>query len=236
MIATSGEPSGLAVMKDGSVIYSVCGDRAIYQVFPNKQTIKLVNTTGQPIGLCCISSGGILFCVYGCKIHYLGVIFGSVATVTIVRYSSSGEKIQEFKICREHCECQRHCKILEEEWPICENVNGDLCIGHRYKHAIDKVVVCSKSGNARFDYNGLGGTQKFDWFKVHGLATDSLGHILISDGFNHVVHLISQNGDFIAYILTQNDRISCPSGISVDQSDNLWLVESGSVKVYQYMS
>jgi hypothetical protein len=44
-ITTSGEPSGLGVMKDGSLIYSVLGDGAIYQVFPDGQSRTLINIT-----------------------------------------------------------------------------------------------------------------------------------------------------------------------------------------------
>lgn len=79
---------------------------------------------------------------------------------------------------------------------------------------------------------------RFDNFDLFGLATDSLGHILISNPTDHVVHLISQGGDFIAFILTKDDGITCPWGIGVDQSVSLWLTERemARVKLYQYLS
>ncbi|XP_055999609.1 E3 ubiquitin-protein ligase TRIM71-like [Ostrea edulis] len=233
-IGTSGEPSGLAVMKDGSLIYSVREDCAIYRVSPNKQITKLVNTPDKPVGLCLTGSGEILVCLDSRA--YL--MLTSTVRVRVVRYNCSGTKIQEFQI------SQNMTGVVPREWPICENVNADICTvdmrsDHMYKFsARNRVVVYDKSGNHRFQYGRRGGTQKFDHLEPRGLATDSLGHILISDGFNHVVHLISQDGQFIAYILTKDDGIACPWGIAVDQSDNLWLVEhKGSrVKVYQYLS
>lgn len=39
-------PVQLAVMKDGSLIYYVYDDRAIYRMSPNKQTTKVVNISG----------------------------------------------------------------------------------------------------------------------------------------------------------------------------------------------
>ncbi|XP_056001578.1 uncharacterized protein LOC130048618 [Ostrea edulis] len=212
-------------MKDGSLIYSVRNHGAIYRVFPNKQATKLVKTRGEPVGLCRTRSGEILVCLFS--------DFGNWnARVTVVRYNCSGEKIQEFKI----LQCNNY--MSPSKWPVCENVNGDICTGYIYVFSrSNRVVVYDKSGKFRFHYDGRGGTQKFDHLKPRGLANDSLGHILISDNANNVVHLISQDGDFIAYILTKDDGIACPWGITVDQSDNVWLVEHkrALVKVYQYM-
>jgi hypothetical protein len=97
-----------------------------------------------------------------------------------------------------------------------------------------------KSGKMQFRYYERGGIGTFCSlvfrFQPIDLITDSLGHILISDNNDRVVHIISQDGDFIAHLLTQSDGISCPRGIAVDQSDNLWLVDREGVKVYQYLS
>lgn len=160
-------------------------------------------------------------------------MFIPVVMVTVVRYSSRGEKIQEFQIFHERPTPELS---LEREWLICENMNGNICTVHRYTFTIyssytNSVVVYDKSGEVRFRYDGKGRTRRFE-FEPHGLATDSVGHILISDNTNNVVHLISQDRDFIAYILTEDDRITCPWGIAVDQSDNLWVVERDNVKVY----
>jgi hypothetical protein len=149
-----------------------------------------------------------------------------------------GTKFKEFEIAQEN----GHFIEVVGDWPICENVNGDICTGHRFKDpkgkiCRSKVVVYDESRKIQFTYDGQGGTTKFDGFDPLGLSTDSQGHILIVDSYNDVVHLISQDGDFITHLLTKGDGISDPSGISVDEKDHLWLVErySARVKVYQYL-
>ncbi|XP_062603060.1 E3 ubiquitin-protein ligase TRIM71-like [Saccostrea cucullata] len=216
-ISTDGQPSGLAVMKDGSLIYSDYDNKWIYKVSLNKEKTKLINTEYGPRGLCCTRSGDILVC--------MGVLY----TARVVKYSSSGRMIQEFRT------DQNGERLFINPWGVCENVNEDICVSDFNS----KVVVLTKSGNLRFKYDGkvLKQTLKKE-FAPRGVATDSLGHILIADKDNNVVHLISQDADFLSYILTENDGISRPYGISVDRHDNLWMVEceNACVKVYQYLS
>jgi hypothetical protein len=236
-ITTSGEPSGLGVMKDGSLIYSVLGDGAIYRVFPDGQSGILINKSENLIALCCTRSGEILTCLYT-------VFFSGTIMVTLVRYSGNGNKTQQFQLLKE---TRLTPLSIERGLSICENVNGDICLG---VVAYSEVKVYDKSGSMRFCYDVRCKSRTFGcgWqgrrrifgvtyhFQPRFLATDSLGHILISGNNDCVVHIISQDGDCIAHLLTQSDGISCPRGIAVDQSDNLWLVDNESVKVYQYLS
>ncbi|XP_062569592.1 E3 ubiquitin-protein ligase TRIM71-like [Saccostrea cucullata] len=207
------EPSGLAVMPDGSLIYSDYKDSAIYRQSLDKQKTKLTSTGHRPRGLCCTRSGDILVTMYK----------------RVERYSSSGRKIQVFEM-----------NLIREGLSInpcfvSENINGDICISD-WSINDGKVVVLNKSGNFRFIYDGKVRESK-DEFKPIGVATDSLGHILIADNANNSVHLISQDGEFLSFILTK-DMITKPRGISIDSSDKLWVVEriSGFVKVFQYLS
>ncbi|XP_062614525.1 E3 ubiquitin-protein ligase TRIM71-like [Saccostrea cucullata] len=216
-ISTDGQPSGLAVMKDGSLIYSEYINKVIYRVSLNKQTTKLINTEYNPTGLCCTRSCDILVCM------------GLLYTARVVKYSSSGRMIQEFRT------DQNGEGIFINPRFVCENVNDDICVSD----SNNKLVVLNKSGNLRFKYDGKVLKQTLEEkFDPRGVTTDSLGHILIADSANNAVHLISQNGDFLCYILTKDDGISRPRGISVDKHDNLWLVEekTACVKVYQYLS
>ncbi|XP_062575508.1 tripartite motif-containing protein 2-like [Saccostrea cucullata] len=215
-ISTDGQPSGLAVMQDGSLIYSDYDNKLIYKVSLNKEKTKLISTKSGPKGLCCTRSGDILVCM------------GLFNTARVVKYNSSGRKSQEFET------DQNGESLFIDPWFICENVNEDICVSDWRK---SKVVVLNKSGNLRFTYDWvvLAGILK-DRFEPRGVAADILGHILIADA-NNAVHLISQDGEFLSLILTEDDGISRPRGISVDRSDNLWLVEEDNVcvKMYQYL-
>ncbi|XP_062595035.1 E3 ubiquitin-protein ligase TRIM71-like [Saccostrea cucullata] len=217
-ISTETEPSGLAVMQDGSLIYSDSYNKVIYKVSPNKQKTKLINAEYGPRGLCCTRSGDILVCM------------GFLYTARVVKYSSSGRKIQEFQT------DQNGEGLFIRPSLVCENVNEDICVTD---WELCKVVVLNKGGYLKFKYEGNVPSRMLKaTFNPHGVATDSLGHILIADNANNAIHLISKDGDFLSYILTEDDGISQPYGISVDMSDNLCLVEQDKarVKVYQYLS
>ncbi|XP_062578103.1 E3 ubiquitin-protein ligase TRIM71-like [Saccostrea cucullata] len=217
-ICTDSKPWGLGVMQDGSLIYSDGSDKVIYRVSLNKEKTKLINAEYGPRGLCCIRSGDFLVCM------------GLFNAARMVKYSKTGTKIQEFETDKTGERLFIHPRF------ICENVNEDICISD-LNLMNNNVVVLNKSGYLRFRYDGNAtGTLK-EGFQPHGVATDSLGHILIADNANNAVHLISQDGNFLSYILTEDDGISLPHGISVDTHDNLWLVEeeNACVKVYQYL-
>ncbi|XP_062572075.1 E3 ubiquitin-protein ligase TRIM71-like [Saccostrea cucullata] len=215
-ISTDGQPFGLAVMQDGSLIYSDYDNKVIYRVSPNKQTTTLINTEDSPSGLCCTRLGDILVCM--CLFN----------TAKVVKYSSSGRKIQEFET------DQNRRRLFFYPTFVCDNINEDICVSDWSMNK--NVVVLTKSGNLRFKYDGKVQAGRFK-FDPYGLATDSLGHILIANNANNAIHLISQDGDFLSCILTENDGIALPHGISVDTHDNLWLVEykNACVKVYQHL-
>ncbi|XP_062572074.1 tripartite motif-containing protein 3-like [Saccostrea cucullata] len=179
-ISTDTEPSGLAVMKDGSLIYSDHNNKVIYRVSLNKQKTRLINTESGPRGLCCTRSGDILVCMR---------VF-SFNTGKVVKYSKTGTKIQEFQT------DQNGKRLFIDPCFVCENVNEDICVTDWSINS--KVVELSKSGNPRFRYDGkVHGRTLKDRFGPYGVATDSLSHILIADNANNAVHLISQDGDFL---------------------------------------
>jgi hypothetical protein len=127
-IPTSGVPSVLGVLKDGSLIY-YCGislQFAIYRFDVDSKEIVTFQSKQSP-SLCCTKSGEILVCMNGKSNEDILGDKVFVQTVTVVRYSSSGEKMKEFQILREK---ESYPEVVGH-WPICENVNGDICTGHR---------------------------------------------------------------------------------------------------------
>ncbi|XP_061195209.1 uncharacterized protein LOC133203446 [Saccostrea echinata] len=222
-ISTDRQPFGLAVMQDRSLIYSDFEDKVIYRMSLDKKKTKLLNTMYHPRGLCCSRSCDILVCMSDYKYSLSG---------RVVKYSNSGEILQVF------LEDQNGKRLFVNPYFVCENVNDDICISDiEIKNS--KVVVLNRSGELQFKYYGniQSRTSKKE-FKPLGLATNSLGHILVADNANNAIHLINQDGNFLSYILTEDDGISRPWGISVDTSDNLWLVEhtNACVKLYKFLS
>ncbi|XP_056001782.1 tripartite motif-containing protein 2-like [Ostrea edulis] len=166
-------------------------------------------------GLCCTKSGDILACT------------GPGDTARVVRYRSSGEKIQE--IMYDH----NGKKLYSNSRCVCENINGDVCVADL--SGPDKLVVVNMDGEFRFHYDGKTGHLRKKTFTPCEIATDSLGHILISDYMNNVLHLISKDGEFISFLFIPD--VLGPYGLSIDKSDNLWLGESqkSCVKIYKFL-
>jgi hypothetical protein len=107
---------------------------------------------------------------------------------------------------------------------ISENRNLDVCVADRGGDYA--VVVVNRSGKLRFRYTGHQSKTMDEFFPV-GIATDSQGHILISDGYSDCVHILDQDGRFLRYI----QDLRRPWGLSVDIRDNLFVAEFYTAKV-----
>ncbi|XP_048743779.2 E3 ubiquitin-protein ligase TRIM71-like [Ostrea edulis] len=217
-VITEVQPRGLAVMFDDSLIFSTGSKGTILKVSHDKKMSTFVKDKYNLRGLCCTKSGDILACT------------GPGDTARVVRYRSSGEKIQE--IVHNH----NGKKLYSYPRFVCENINGDVCVADRSNP--DKLVVVNMDGEFRFNYHGKTGHLKYTFFTSLEIATDSLGHILISDCLNNVLHLISKDGEFISFLLTQD--VLRPRGLSIDKSDNLWIGEWENscvkMKIYKFLS
>ena len=71
-------------------------------------------------------------------------------------------------------------------------------------------------------------------FNPCGLATDSIGHILVADCDNFVIHVIDKTGQFLLFI--DGCHLQYPWGLCIDRTDNLFVAEcySNDVKRIKY--
>ncbi|XP_061178297.1 uncharacterized protein LOC133186924 [Saccostrea echinata] len=141
----------------------------------------------------------------------VGLSDGKEAKLT--RCSKAGKKIldiQKDDIGRELYKTPRY---------ITENINGDICASDFYKHA---VVVVKKSGRHRFSYTRQ---EPPGSLLPTGIATDSLGHILVCNARLQCndVHLLDVDGNFLSLLITTQDGVSAPRRLCVDCNDNLYV-------------
>ena len=99
-----------------------------------------------------------------------------------------------------------------------------------------RVLAVGPEGRLRYEYTGQGDSK----FYPRDVCTDQMGHVLIANYYNHGVHILDQEGQFIQYILTSQQGLCEPVAIDVDSEGYVWVGEevgysNGRVKVARYL-
>lgn len=133
----------------------------------------------------------------------------------VVRFSTSGEILQTIQY---HSDGKTH--LFYHPMFLVENiVNGDICVNDFFS----RLTVVDKFGNLRFKYTGPKTDAKEKKCTFGYIQTDRLGNILICDNDASTVHILDQDGNFLQYLLTSKNGLEKPVGMSIDNSDNLWI-------------
>lgn len=206
-------PLDIAVTREGHLLYTDMNERTINMV-KNSDIYEVNKLPGwNPYGIHCATSGDLLV-VMDSDDH---------KHTKVVRFSANEEKnIQFNNIGQPLFSSARSIKY------ITENKNRDICMADCGANA---VVVVNQNGKFRFKYNPY--TPK-GRLKPYGIATDSRGWILVSDGNTDYIHILDQEGAFLRFI--DNCDLSFPWGLCVDNKDNLVVAEvnTGKLKIIQY--
>jgi hypothetical protein len=208
-------PKDMVVSNDGSLLYCDVGKLSVNTFNDGSSKIIIKLTKWIPTSLCTTSVAGQLLVGMISRDHRFG---------RVVRYvgSKAKQKIQYD---------DKEQDLFKKPSSLAENRNENICV-------IDSSALClmvlSKTGLFRFKYNGSQKTRTY-CFQPSGLATDSLGQIIVGDRMNTCLDIIDRDGQFIRSI--GGSIINIPSAISIDDNENLWVSEfhTGNVKIIKYL-
>uniref|UniRef100_K1PPC9 Tripartite motif-containing protein 2 n=1 Tax=Magallana gigas TaxID=29159 RepID=K1PPC9_MAGGI len=142
----------------------------------------------------------------------------------VVRYSGSTEK-QTFQFDDEFEPLYSGNSSIKY---ITENKNYDICVADSEACAI---VVVNQDGKLRWRYTGYSPGTSTCTFGPYGIASNSQSQILTADYFNHCIHILDRDGQFLRYI----KDVKNPYGLCVDYLDNLYAAEDLNLKVIRYL-
>lgn len=108
-------------------------------------------------------------------------------------------------------------KIFSFPDKITTNKNGDICvIDHRFY--VGRVVALNEGGHVKWTYNA----HDMDKFNPCDIVTTSTGLVIITtDYYCNVVHLLSENGDFLTKFGGDEVNISMVRCLNNDEEENL---------------
>ncbi|XP_062572803.1 uncharacterized protein LOC134234772 [Saccostrea cucullata] len=109
-------------------------------------------------------------------------------------------------------------RLFTEPYSVTQNSNSDICVVNRKSHTTRELVILSPSGRMKSVYRGQNLAENFC---PHGVVCDSLGNILVNDPRNKQIHLLSPDGEFLKFLLTDNE-VNYPSTLSLYKS-TLWV-------------
>lgn len=146
-------------------------------------------------------------------------------------------KKDTFEITRYDEKLQKSFKVIEKgssckKWPvyITENTNGDIVTSD---HEQEAVVAIDKSGCHRFGYNGL---YSDDRFFPADICTDNIGRILVVNIVEQNVHVLDENGCFLAVLFDQK-KYNLNWGLCVDNKQNVYVeVGKSRIEAYEYLT
>ena len=142
----------------------------------------------------------------------------------VYRYNTHGERLATIPA---------KDMVLQQPHYVTTHSTNNIIVSD-YKQNI--VFAFDSDGNLLFSYDG-GADISRKLRCASSVCCDPFDNILVADFTNDCIHLVSKSGQFLGYLLTKHNGISCPNFVFLDGEEHLFVGQyGGEVKVFQYLS
>ncbi|XP_013397072.1 tripartite motif-containing protein 2-like [Lingula anatina] len=118
------------------------------------------------------------------------------------------------------------------QWPWYVTVlnNGNVVVSDRKAKA---VFILSPTGSLLHTYAGSGQNKLCDPCSV---CVDQYDNIMVADRNTNKIHIISDDGNFVQFLATEDDGLQDPLGLTINHNGDLAVSQSrGKVTVFRYL-
>ena len=187
-------------------------------VFPVFSTNPLV-----PWGICQTKEGGLLVSLTDTEMDDYEPSSDSRRLVRNV--TLTGDVIHEYEYQED-----RQTRLFTWPYIVKQNGNTDICVINWMSESTCDLLILSHTGSLKTVYSG--NKQNLP-FLPSDLANDSLCNIIVSELLNSTIHLLSPEGQFKRYLLSES-QLQSPTAMSLKNS-TLWIGDdNGCIKLFQY--
>ena len=177
-------------MFNKQVVFSDTMNKAVRKISDGDLVVTMLLTEDwQPYGITETASDDLLICLWRDN------------QSKVVRYNSDGAVIQEIQY---NSKCQA---LYNFAWYVTENVNGDIVVTDYKKKT---VITVNSLGIFRYSYSGKKGE-----LDASSVATDSVGHVLVTDFKGDKIHMLDRDGRFLRYIIPLGAAIEHPRAVCI---------------------
>ena len=176
-----------------------------------------------PGGICQTKDGGLLVTLTDTETD--GYEPNSESRCLVRHVTLTGDVIHEY-------EYQEDSQTRLFTWPyiVQQNGNTDICVINQTSGCTRDLLILSHAGSLKSVYSGH---QQEEKFVPTDLVCDPHCNIIVNEQQSSTIHLLSPEGQFLRYLLTEN-HLDSPTAISLKHS-TLWIGDNnGCIKVFQY--
>ena len=216
----------MCVTDNNDVYVSDWKNRSISRLSPSGSVSPVFSTAPlEPMGICQTMDGGLL------------VTLGDTVSDPYQPNSDSRRLMRHMTLAgdviREY-EYQENgqTRLFTTPEKVTQNGNNDLCVINTTSKTTVELLILSFSGSLKSVYPKR--EHRHNFF-LRDVVCDSYCNIIVSEALKSSVHLLSSDGEFMRYLLTEN-QVNSPSSMSLKKS-TLWIGDyHGRVQVFHYNS